>query len=345
MADGPTISILIPAYNAAATLAESVECAIGQSWPHLEIIVVDDGSTDATAEVAQRYAGAGVRLLLQQNAGASAARNRAFAASTGDYVLFLDADDLIGPDHVAAMARAAAAEPGTVGMAEWVRFRGGPGTRPYGIEGPRRRTYADASGVEWLMVSWSDGLPMTQSAMFLVPRDLIERHGGWDERLSVNDDFEFFCRILTASAGVRIAPGARVYYRNGGGGHLSERSGETSNASTLQAMLMGTDALLAAEDSARTRQAAANILRGFDWNYYPSAPHLRAIARRRAAALGGANATPLGPPLFHRLRPLFGWRLARHIEHAVDRIAARRAARIAAPTAAAEPVATPVALP
>lgn len=95
----PRFSVVIPAYNAAATLAQAIESVRAQSWPAHEIIVVDDGSADATADVARGF-GAAVTLIRQPNRGVSVARNAGASAATGDWLAFLDADDRYAPDRL-----------------------------------------------------------------------------------------------------------------------------------------------------------------------------------------------------------------------------------------------------
>ena len=95
----PRFSVVIPAYNSAATLARAIESVRAQSWPAHEIIVVDDGSTDATADVARQF-GEDVRLIRQPNSGVSAARNAGAAAASGDWLAFLDADDWYAPERI-----------------------------------------------------------------------------------------------------------------------------------------------------------------------------------------------------------------------------------------------------
>ncbi|WP_296750874.1 glycosyltransferase family 2 protein [Thiobacillus sp.] len=95
----PRFSVVIPAFNAAATLARAIESVRAQSWPAHEIIVVDDGSTDTTAAVARQFGGA-VRLIRQNNGGVAAARNAGAAAAGGDWLAFLDADDWYAPDRL-----------------------------------------------------------------------------------------------------------------------------------------------------------------------------------------------------------------------------------------------------
>src|SRR6201997_4866325 len=97
----PLVSILIPAYNAEEWIADTVQSAIGQTWARKEIIVVDDGSRDRTAEVARRFASKEIAVVSVENQGAAAARNHALRLSQGDYIQWLDADDLLAPEKIA----------------------------------------------------------------------------------------------------------------------------------------------------------------------------------------------------------------------------------------------------
>src|SRR5581483_6364205 len=91
------VSVVVPAYNYGRYLSSAIDPALAQTYPHLEVIVVDDGSTDDTAIVAKNY-GSKIRYIHQTNAGLSAARNRGVRAASFGYILFLDADDVLMPD-------------------------------------------------------------------------------------------------------------------------------------------------------------------------------------------------------------------------------------------------------
>lgn len=103
------VSIVIPCYNHAHFLGDAIESALKQSWPHCEIVVVDDGSTDTSSEVARQYPG--VTLFRQPNKGLAAARNAGLRASSGDLVIFLDADDRLWPDAARVAVDVFAAHP------------------------------------------------------------------------------------------------------------------------------------------------------------------------------------------------------------------------------------------
>ena len=213
------VSVLIPCHNAARYLPAALDSVLTQTYHPIEVIVVDDGSTDDSRVVSASYANRGVRLFCQEGGGASAARNKAFRASSGTHILYLDADDVIAQTHLEALYSAIAHSPRSVGLSAWERFKDSPKE----IDCTPRQACCETDPVSWLVADWKHAQPMMQPGMFLVPRPLIEQSGGWDERLSLIDDFEFFTRILTRSEGVRFAPNAKLYYRSGTGGSLSGR--------------------------------------------------------------------------------------------------------------------------
>jgi glycosyltransferase involved in cell wall biosynthesis len=96
----PLVSILIPAYNSEEWIGNAIRSAIAQTWQRKEIIVVDDGSSDRTPEVARRFAAKEVAVVSTENQGSAAARNHALQLSQGDYIQWLDADDLLAPDKI-----------------------------------------------------------------------------------------------------------------------------------------------------------------------------------------------------------------------------------------------------
>ena len=96
----PTVSVIIPLYNAEVFLAQAIESVLGQTHPPQQVLVIDDGSTDQSAQIARRY-GAAVQLVQQPNAGGAQARNRGVTLAQGDLLAFLDNDDWWAPEKLA----------------------------------------------------------------------------------------------------------------------------------------------------------------------------------------------------------------------------------------------------
>lgn len=110
MSAAPPISVIIPAFNAERFLAETIESLLAQTLPPMEIVLVDDGSTDGTAEVARRF-GSRVNYQLRPHSGIAATRNHGLSVARGEWIAFLDADDVWLPDKLQLQAARLLAEP------------------------------------------------------------------------------------------------------------------------------------------------------------------------------------------------------------------------------------------
>lgn len=317
------VSVLIPCFNAEAFVGAALESVLAQSYAPIEIIVVDDGSTDGSPGVLDQFRARGVTIITQANAGQCAAANQALSVANGAYIKFFDADDLLHPEMIERQMRALAGRTEPVALGEWARF----------CQAPEEATftplpmYRNANPVEWLTGEFLTGEPMMQCAMFLIPRAVLDRIGGWDERLSLINDFEFFARVLTAASEIVYAPGARMYYRSGLQDSLSRQTSRVAGESAVLSLQLGTGHLLRAEDSPRTRRAAANMLQTFEYTFYPRFSGLRRTVAERIADLDGSDLQPDGPPGFHKLRRWIGWRGARRAQQVAERLGLNRAGR------------------
>lgn len=320
----PTVSVCIPCYNAERFVAQALESVLSQTYPNIEIVVTDDGSTDRSAEIVSRYKAHGVRLLRQSNKGQCAAANRAFEVCNGDLIKFFDADDVLAADHVALQVERLSSRTDAVAMGEWARFYGDDPSEAVFFPLPAYRNSAPA---DWLVQEWINARPMMQCGLWLIPRRILEGSGLWDERLSLINDFEFFTRVLCHAEEVLFTAGARLHYRSGVPNSLSGSASRGAVESAFLSLMLGTRRLLAAADSPRARRACANLLQDFDYGYYPSHPDLRAKARTRIAELGGSDLEPDGPPGFHKLRRMIGWRAARRAQHLAEKLKLNSAAR------------------
>lgn len=315
----PLVSILIPAYNAAEWIADTLESAVAQTWPRKEIIVVDDGSRDRTLSIAQRFVSRGVKVLSKANAGAAAARNTALSISHGDYIQWLDADDLLAPDKIASQMEAAARLRGnrTLLSSAWGRFM----YRPSHAEFVPTDLWNDLSPVEWLLRKMDQNLHM-QTATWLVSREVTEAAGPWNTRLLGDDDGEYFCRILLQSDGVKFVPEARVYYRMAGPSSLSYigRSNRKIDAQ-LHSMRLHIGYLRSLEDSERVRAACVRYLENWLPFFHPDRPDVVAQAEQMAAGLGGRPLRmPRLPRKYRLIGALFGPSAAKRAQVSLPRM-------------------------
>jgi glycosyltransferase involved in cell wall biosynthesis len=309
----PLVSILIPCYNAERWLAETIESALAQTWRHVEIILVDDGSKDNTLAVARQFESANVKVISQENQGQSAAENRALRAAQGDLITFLDADDLLAPDKTERQIQLLGNENSEfVASCEWARFYKTPEEALF-ISQP---LWQDLSPVDWLICAW-EGHYMMHGAAWLIPRKIAERAGPWNEKLSLINDFDYFSRILLASQGAKFCQGARTYYRSGNSTSLSGSKSRTALESAFLSLTCGTQNLLAKEDSPRTRQVCATVFQRFVYEVYPDALDLCQQAEARVQQYGGTTLQPAGGPLFRFTTTLLGWQRAKHLQRVV----------------------------
>lgn len=307
----PLVSILIPAYNAERWIADTIKSACDQTWPNKEIIIVDDGSRDQTFQLARRFASKNISVLTQQNQGASAARNKAFALSQGDYIQWLDADDLLGPAKIARQVAEADRHGSdwTLFSSAWGRFY----CRPDKANFHSTPLWCDLSPVEWLVRKMGQNLHMPP-ATWLVSRKLTDAAGPWDTRLSLDDDGEYFCRVILASDAVRFLPDVKVFYRRSGFGSLSSKDASYKKlTSQFLSMRLQVDNLRSLEDSERVRAACLNYLQIRFLRFYPE--HIAFVneLQRLAASLGGQLEVPRLPRKYLWIQKLVGWRMVKRI--------------------------------
>jgi glycosyltransferase involved in cell wall biosynthesis len=308
----PLVSILIPAYNSEEWVGAAIASAVDQTWRHKEIIVVDDGSTDGTLAIARRFERKGVRVVTQLNQGAAAARNTASSLSRGDYVQWLDADDLLSPDKITLQMQAAeeTRDRRTLFSSPWASFRYQPAKAKF-IPTP---LCSDLDPTEWLIRKWEGNWHM-QTATWLISRELTEAAGPWDTRLLGDDDGEYFFRVINASTRIRFVPQSRVYYRITPSSRLSHigRSNKKMEAQFL-GMKLQIGYLRARDDSDRVRAACVNYLQTWLPNFYPNRPDLVQEAQQLAASLGGLLSLPKASWKYAWIEKLFGFGAAKHAQ-------------------------------
>ena len=318
----PRVSIIVPCRNGAAWLGAAVESCLGQNWPNLQIIVVDNGSTDGSFDLAKRYEPRGITVLACERAGASAARNAGLKHADGDLIQFLDADDLLDGDKIRRQVeRLNAAAAASVACGAWAHFAHDPSQAVFTPEA----VWRDFAPKDFLIASWRGG-GMMPNFSWLTPRAVIERAGPWNESLSVNDDGEFFCRVVLASSGIVFCADARGYYRSAGAATLSKRRDSQALASAFSAVDLSCRHLLQRCNAAAAKKACATHYQRFAYDAYPQATALVAQAEKRATDLGGSDLRPGGGPAFQLLARALGWKLGKRAQLAWRTLRGRTAA-------------------
>jgi glycosyltransferase involved in cell wall biosynthesis len=313
----PLVSILIPAYNAERWIAESIDSAIRQTWPRKEIIVVDDGSRDGTFAAARRFASKEVNVVTIPNQGAASARNHALRISQGDYIQWLDADDILALDKIekqfAALGQDASRR--VLLSSPWAPFY----YRTRNARFIQTLLCEDLVPADWLLRKMAHNLHM-QTATWLTSRELSEAAGLWDTRMLIDDDGEYFCRVLLASEGTRFVPDTGVFYRVTGSGRVSEVVGDGKKDALLLSMRLHIQYLRSLEESERVRNACLTYLQNWYLNFYPERPDIVAELQFMAAELDGSLAEPKLRWKYAWMRPLFGWKTAKQAQAALPQL-------------------------
>jgi len=306
----PLVSILIPAFNAQEWIADTLRSAIAQTWERKEIIVVDDGSTDHTLAIARQFESDCVHVVLQKNQGAASARNRALSLCQGDYIQWLDADDLLAPNKIARQMAALVRDRSrrTLLSSEYGKFL----YQWQRAQFVRTSLWEDLSPTEWLLRKMGENLFM-QTATWLVSRELSEASGPWDTRMLSDDDGEYFCRILLNSDGTRFVPSARVYYRAfpfDGLGFVGKS--ERNREALWLSMQLHIGYLRSLEDSPRTRKACLAYLQRNLINFYPEMDHIVRQVEQIAADFGERLEPPDLSWKYSWIKTAFGWNVAKN---------------------------------
>lgn len=297
----PLVSVIIPARNTGAVIAETLQSVSGQSYRFLEIIVVDDGSTDSTPGVLQSFADSRMKTLRTDGLGASAARNVGMQHAQGELIQFLDSDDILSSDKIEKQVEALSRLQGDcIASCAWARFESH--SRHMQVE--PQTVWTEPDPLRWLQQSLCGGGMMANSS-WLTPRKIINAAGPWNESLSLHDDGEFFTRVLLRSEQQIFVPGPTVGYRSVASS-LSRRRNRLAIDSAFRVCQLRHQQLLAVDRSAETRRAISTQYLQFAYEFSKVAPDLTFEALKSISELDAVPAMVVGGSVFRVLARVFG---------------------------------------
>lgn len=302
----PFVSVLIPCFNAERWVGQAIESAIAQTWPHKEVIVVDDGSTDGSSDIIRSF-GDRIRWDTGPNRGGNAARNRLLELSRGDWLQYLDADDYLKPDKVVSQVAALETCPD-------VDVLFGPLIIEWHLDSAARTTQEPIPEPHdpWMLLAlWR--LPQTGAPLWR--KSALQDVGGWLAGQPCCQEHELYLRLLMAGKRFTYHPATGAVYRRFSNGSVSTRSPALVRRERLKIEKRIEDHLTMTGALTPKRQWAINQAR-FEmarsaWNEDRS--EARAILATIAAAHSFRPNGSAAPFLYRLAHRLFGFEIAEHM--------------------------------
>jgi glycosyltransferase involved in cell wall biosynthesis len=317
----PLVSICMPAFNAAEYIDETIQSVLNQTYQNIELIICNDGSTDNTAEVLLKYSTyPNIKIVNTENRGQCAAANKAYKHSSGEFIKFFDADDVMNPEHINEQLQRLIPVNNCIAAGQIKRFY--KNDINTALHEPLEN-WLDLKPMDWLINGNGHGLGMMQCGMFLIPRHFIQKEGAWNESLSLINDFEFFPRLLLQADKVLFTQNAKVYYRSGIANNLSSETSKEKLLSAFNALEITTRRLLQYENTERVKRGLSFYWHFWKYNFYLEDKALYNKTVLHIRALGNI------PDIYFnnmrgRLSKIVGWKNHKRIMYFLNRLRGHR---------------------
>lgn len=210
------VSIIIPAYNSENHIVECVTSVINQTYKNIEIIVVNDGSTDDTLKLLNKFEDHRLRIINQINSGASSAKNTGLSHARGKYIQYLDSDDILSDDKIENQVNVLIYKPYSISVCKTLVFK--EDIRQIESEIDTEIIKNNTSGLQFYknLIGHKGRLAMVQPNAYLIPIEVIKKAGPWstDFYPCPDEDGEYFSRILLSANTVVFTDGINYYRKN-----------------------------------------------------------------------------------------------------------------------------------
>ena len=302
------VSIIIPTYNAEKWIQDTIKSALDQTWPRTEIIIVDDGSSDNTAQIIKKYESKSVKVITQENMGGPAARNKALFYAQGDFIQWLDHDDLLAPDKIFNQ----------LGNGEYdgntrVLLSGSFGTFYFRKEKTKFKPYSlwkDLEPIDYFLIKFRENT-FLHTSVWLISRKLTDMAGPWLELKNPDDDGEYISRVVAASEKIIFVSEAKSYWRTGNFKSMGQNRSDEAVKALFISYFKSINHLRSLEDSERTRSASVKLLQTGLIEFYPEHTAILEKANDLAKELGGNLVPPVLSWKYFPIKQVFGWRMAK----------------------------------
>jgi glycosyltransferase involved in cell wall biosynthesis len=318
------VSVIIPLYNCEARILATLKSVALQTYPYIEVIVVDDASNDNSLDLVRKYKMCNLQVITQENAGAAVARNRGLQIARGSYIQFLDAGDELSHDKIEAQVNALQNTNDKVAVCNYVQFSDDDDIENLISSDQSAFIYSSNDPADFLLNLWGGygSMNFIQTNSWLVPRAVIDKSGHWREYRCPDDDGEFFARVILACKGIVHTPSVYNYYHisHGGVNQLSRSTNYKYQMNTLLTIDLKHRYLLAHSPHPLLNKAIAAQYYRFAVDIFPARKTLSAIAWKRFKDLREQPPhLKLGGSFIQLIYNFFGWRISRMIRYYLRR--------------------------
>jgi glycosyltransferase involved in cell wall biosynthesis len=314
----PLVSILIPMYNSEKYISETLESCLIQVYKNIEIIIVDDQSTDTSYKICQKYAEQYdcIKLYKQKNSGAPSARNLAFKKSKGDYIQYLDADDLLSFDKIENQINLLKGKcEMTIAYSNFNMFTKKP-LVPILNKSPILESFNNSIDFynHLIITGW------LQTSCWLISRGIINLVGEWREDLSRNQDGDFFGRVLLNSKKGIYSKQGGVYYRIDNPNSItSQNKGVRFYESYLKSFYNSADLIISYGTNSQ-KQPIAKAMNGFCERLILLESNEANFGFKKIERLGFSDRTIFQSFFLKKIISIFGYKYALKIKFFVFKI-------------------------
>lgn len=304
----PLVSIIVPCFNAEKYIADAIQSLLDQTYKNIEILIVNDGSTDNSRHVIKSFTDTRIQYFEQSNRGQCAALNYGFQFARGRYVKFYDADDLLDMETIEGQVNVLKnSEDKDISFIEWRRFYNDK--VPSAIDHDHYHTiHRDCTPLEYL--TYTGKTPMVQCGLWLIPRSMFAVSRLWDERLSLINDTEFFSRLLPHARQLKFSSkGFTLYRTNFNSNSLSGDVSKKGIRSALLSIDLMAKWMLKMEESERIKKIiASSYCMILEWAFPRHNVYSKIIERRLLNYPTSIRHTSSGK-VYNLLMTFLGWKM------------------------------------